>query len=251
MKFDDEAISEMFGEYSFRKLADPEEADSFLKEYADRMKGECPDRYEEMLYNIERKHWVESGFNQEGFRVLKEVILGHWNTDFLSPFEIRKRRIKKKPILEYLHFFAEKSGVLVEAELGLLGRSSYAIIWAEIEVPWSFTGGGVEFEVNGNFHGAVERIAKFYGVAGAYKNAVVETIWDLAQKHRLTVNCVWHVTDVCAYPRKNFAGALRRIQSFLAEYDPEEIRKKALRMLDSQNSTNHDIREAEKGCGAE
>jgi hypothetical protein len=236
MKFDlnDEVITEMFGSYSFRKLADPEEADIFLKECADKMKEECAgDICEETLYAIERKHWVESGFRQEGFSILKEVILGYWNTDYLSPLKIEECNIRKKLYLEHLHFFAEKFGMLVEAELEFLDRPAYAVVWAEIQVPWSFTGGGAEFKVNGNFDGAVERIGKFFDVAGAYRGAVADMIMDLAEEHRLVVNCIWHVTEVSAYPRKNFAGALRRIQGFLMEYDPEELRKKALHMLDS------------------
>jgi hypothetical protein len=116
-----------------------------------------------------------------------------------------------------------------------LDKPAYAVVWAKIEVPWSFTGGGAEFKVNGNFDDAVERIGKFFDVAGAYRGAVADMIMDLAEKHRLVVNCIWHVTDVCVYPRKNFTGALRRIQGFLMEYDPEEIRKKALHMLDSRD----------------
>jgi hypothetical protein len=243
MKFDlnDEAVREMFGSYSFRRLADPEKADVFLKEYADKMKEEhAGEICEETLYAIERKHWVESGFRQEGFSILKEVVLGRWNTDFLSPFKIEECYIKKKLHLEYLHFFAEKNGMLVEAELEFLDRPTYTVVWAKIQVPWSFTGGRSEFNVNGEFDDAVKRIGRFFDVAGAYRGTVADMIMDLAEKHRVVVNCLWHVTDVCAYPRKNFASALRRIQRFLMNYDPEEIRKKALQLLDSRDKhTRH------------
>jgi len=237
MKFDlnDDLIGEVFGSYSFRKLADPESADLFLEGYADEMRkdGEREIR-EETLYALERKRWVEEGLRQEGFRIVGEVILGFWDMDVPGQFAL-EGGTKKKLFIEKLHFFAEKGEVLVEADLEFLDKPSYAIVWAEVDVPWSFTGGGAEFKVNRSFEGAVKKISKLFNVAGAYRGAVADMIMDLAEKHRVVVNFIWHVTGVYAYPRKDFAGALRRIQRFLKEYNPKEMRRKALHMLNSRN----------------
>jgi hypothetical protein len=64
---------------------------------------------------------------------------------------------------------------------------------------------------------------------------VADMIMDLAEKHRVVVNFIWHITRVYTYPRKDFAGALRRIQSFLNEYNPKIIRRKTLQKLNTRN----------------
>jgi hypothetical protein len=52
-----------------------------------------------------------------------------------------------------------------------MDKPSYATVWVEVEVPWSFTGRGALFEINGNFEGAVNRIGNFFDLAGAYMRA--------------------------------------------------------------------------------
>ena len=232
---DDDLIEEVFGSYSFKKLVDPKSADAFLEWYAEEMKKEDKmEVYEETLYAIERKRWIEEGFRQEGFRVLGEVILGFWEMGTLDKFALEHWN-NKRLIIEKLHFFAEKGDVLVEASLEFMDKPSYATIWVEVEVPWSFTGRGAAFEVNGNIEGAVKRIGNFFDLAGAYRGAVADMIMDLAEKHRVVINFIWHTIRVYAYPRKDFAGALRRIQNFLNEYNPKIIRRKALQTLNTRN----------------
>jgi hypothetical protein len=232
---DDNFIEEVFGIYSFKKLADPKSADAFLKWYAEETKNKDEvEVYEETLYAIERKRWIEEGFRQEDFRVLGEVILGFWERDTLDKFALEHGKTERL-IIEKLHFFAEKGDVSVEASLEFIDKPSYATVWVEVEVPWSFTGRGALFEIKGNFEGAVKRIGNFFDLAGAYRGAVADMIMDLAEKHRVVVNFIWHITRVYTYPRKDFAGALRRIQSFLNEYNPKIIRRKALQKLNTRN----------------
>jgi hypothetical protein len=234
MKFqlDEEAVKELFGGFSFRKLVDPEGAETFLNGYADMVKGDRLEEYGETLYVIERKHWVEEGFKEEGFSIIGEVVLGHSNRDLLEMLRMEECLVKEKLQLERLHFFAEKKGMIVEAYLDFPDKPAYAVVSAKIEVPWSLTGGGAVFKVDGQ--GDLDRVEEFFDVAGAYRGAVADMIMGLAERHRVVVNFIWHVTSVYAYPRKDFKGALRRIQNFLNQYDPAAIRKEALRSLNAR-----------------
>jgi len=247
MKFqlDEEAIEELFGGFSFRKLVDPEGAEVFLKGYADMVKGDRWEEYDETLYVIERKQWVENGFKKEGFSILGEVVLGHLNTGLLETLRMEECLVKERLHLERLHFFAEKKGMLVEAYLGFLDKPAYAVVSARIEVPWSLTGGGAVFKVDGQ--GDLDRVKEFFDVAGAYRGAVADMIMDLAERHRVVVDFIWHVTSVYAYPRKDFKGALRRIQNFLKEYDPAMIRKEALHSLNARTRADRCTRAESRG----
>jgi hypothetical protein len=66
-------------------------------------------------------------------------------------------------------------------------------------------------------------------VLSEQKEVVAETLCNLADRHRVCINMIWALTDVCTFPRKDFAGALRRIQRFLNNYNPEELRKDVIR----------------------
>lgn len=204
-----ESIEEEFDSYSFKKHGSPRKIESalisLLKDAEELKRQKIRN---DALILLERKRWVEEGFAKEGFKIAVEVLYGDIIEEY-GPY----------PFLKGIRFYAVRNDILIQAEVNVY--ESYATVWTEIKVPWYF----VEACPRG-------KASLLRAVSDKYKDVVADLLCDLADKHKVCINMIWYLTDVCAYPRKNIAGAVRRLCRFLKNYSYEELSRKAIEILE-------------------
>jgi hypothetical protein len=255
--YNKEELSDVFSDRQILRFGKPEEMDILigkvikeLEQAAERaiqrnpkqkaeIKKMMEERVASLKHQLERKHFAEEGFKQNGFQIVEEFFIGDWSTRHYTPIEIKEHKIQRRIEPDRLRIFAKKGNEVIGAEVNLISKTPDVPVWTEVRVPWSFSGGGAEFRAKPSlrigYEGMkkpqeemIEKAAEYMATAGVYKEKVVNAIEDLADKHSVSISSIGHTADVTVFPRTDFSNATRRIEHFLADYDPEKIRRTAL-----------------------